>query len=96
MAGEDTKNRRSSFRIETQMKAQYSLKKSNAVWNSCTVVNFSRGGTGLIFHTQEKIDVGSVVHIKVFAPAEAEPIYIKGNLQWIKRKVGGFMGGVMW
>ena len=48
----------------------------------------------MIFHTHEKIDVGTVVHIKVFAPEEEKPIYVKGKLQWIKRKVGGFMGGV--
>ena len=48
---------------------------------------------GLIFHTHEKIDVDTVVHIKVFAPEE-ELIYVKGKLQWIKRKLGGFMDGV--
>lgn len=94
MAGKEGRNRRKSFRIGTYMKGQYSLKKRNGVWGRCTVVNFSRGGTGLIFHTHEKIDVGTVVHIKVFAPEEEKPIYVKGKLQWIKRKVGGFMGGV--
>ena len=96
MAGEEAKNRRKSFRVNTQMKGQYSSKKRNGVWGQCTVVNFSRGGTGLIFHTHEKIDVGSVVHIKVFVPTEPEPIYVKGKLQWIKRRVGGFIGGVKW
>lgn len=96
MAGEEAKSRRQSFRVDTQMKGQYSLKKKNGVWDPCTVINFSRGGTGLIFHTQEKIDVGAAIHVKVFAPTEPEPIYVKGKLQWIKRKVGGFVGGIQW
>jgi len=96
MAGKEAKNKRKSFRVDTQMKGQYSLKKKKDVWGQCTVVNFSRGGTGLIFHAHEKIDVGSVVHIKVFASTDSEPVYIKGKLQWIKRRVGGFIGGVKW
>ena len=90
------KNRRESFRIDTQMKAEYSSTKRNGVWGQCTVVNFSQGGTGLIFHTQEKIDVGSVVNVKVLAPTESESIDVKGKLQWIKRRVGGFVGGIKW
>ena len=62
------------------MKAQYSSKNKNGVWGEYTVVNFSCVGTGLIFHTHEKIDVGSVGHAKVFAPDESESIDVKGKL----------------
>ncbi len=50
----------------------------------------------MIFHTHEKIDVGSVVYIKVFASTDPEPVNVKGKLQWIKRRVGGFICSVKW
>ena len=77
MVGKEGRNKRTSYRIDTHMEAQYSLDNAHGAWSRCTVVNFSRGGTGLMFHTDKKIDVGSVVHIKVLAPEEPKPIYVR-------------------
>jgi len=89
-------NRRKSFRIDTQMSGHYSLGKKKGLWGKCTVVNFSREGTGIIFNTSKEITVGSTIYLKLEAPTQSKPITIKGTLTWIKKTHDGFSGGIKW
>ena len=89
-------NRRKSFRIDTQMDGLYSLKGKRGIWKRCTVINFSREGTGILFFTSEAIDIGSTIHLKVEESSKSKVITIKGTLAWIKKEKEGFIGGIKW
>jgi len=89
-------NRRKSFRIGTQMSGLYSLERKKGLWGKCTVVDFSREGTGILFNSSKEIPVGSTIYLKLEAPTQAKPITIKGTLTWIKKTQDGFSGGIKW
>ena len=89
-------NRRKSFRIETQMDGLYSIRGKRGMWNKCTLINFSREGTGILFFTSETIDIGSTIHLKVEESPKSKAISIKGTLAWIKKEKEGFIGGIQW
>ena len=89
-------NRRKSFRIDTQMDGSYSLRGKRGMWGKCTVINFSREGTGILFHTSRKIDIGTTIHLRVESTTKSKSIPIKGTLTWIKKSKGGFIGGIKW
>ena len=89
-------NRRQSFRIDTQIDGYYSIKGKTGIWKKCTVINFSREGTGILFFASEAIAIGSIIHLKVESSAKSEPIPIKGTLTWIKKEKEGFIGGIKW
>ena len=89
-------NRRKSFRIDTQMDGLYSLKGKRGIWKRCTVINFSREGTGILFFTSEPIALGSTIHIKIEQSAKSKPVSIKGTLAWITKDKEGFIGGIKW
>lgn len=89
-------NKRKSFRIDTQMDGSYSIKGNLRLWKKCTVINFSREGTGILFFTSEAIKIGSTIHLKVDSSVKPKPISIKGTLAWIKKEKEGFIGGIKW
>jgi Tfp pilus assembly protein PilZ len=89
-------NKRKSFRIDTQMDGYYSIKGNQRLWKKCTVINFSREGTGILFFTNEAIAIGSTIHLKVDSSEKPKPISIKGTLTWIKKGTEGFIGGIKW
>jgi Tfp pilus assembly protein PilZ len=89
-------NRRKSFRIDTQMSGHYSLGGKKGLWGKCTVVNFSREGTGILFTSSKEIAVGSTIHLQLEVPTQSKPIILKGRLAWIKKTHDGFSGGIKW
>jgi len=40
----------------------------------------------IIFHTNEEIDIGTTIDLKIFSPAESKPVNAKGVLKWIENK----------
>ena len=89
-------DRRKSFRIDTQMDGLYSVTGKRGIWKRCTVINFSREGTGILFFTSEPITLGSTIHIKIEPSEKSKPISIKGTLAWITKDKEGFIGGIKW
>ena len=96
MEAKKINNRRQFFRIDTQISGYYSTNGKQGIWKKCSVINFSREGTGILFFTSEAIAIGSTIQLKVEAPAKAKPISIKGTLTWIKKEKEGFIGGIKW
>ncbi len=84
---------RKSKRFATNLSARYFLKERTGNWRECTVINICRSGTGLEFYTAEKIDKGSVIHLRIFVSETMEPIDIKGIVRWIKQGKKDFIGG---
>jgi len=87
-------NRRRFSRIDTLWKARYFLKEEERGWGNCTIIDFSRKGMGVEFHTSEKINVGSTVHLEIFVPTEFEPVCVEGKVKWIDQRKNDFVGGI--
>jgi hypothetical protein len=78
------------------MKAQYFLQEKNKGWEECTVIDISRRGMGLRFLTNEKISVGSTLHLEISMPTELETINVKGILKRINQRGNDCIGGIEW
>ncbi len=83
---EIVRRKRRFVRYSTRLKAQYSLKEKEIDMKECTVIAVARKGVGIEFYTQEKIDVGSTVYLKIIVPQESEPVMVKGELKWIRQR----------
>ena len=95
MEASKRENKRKSIRYFSQLKAQYFLEREKRNGEECTIINISQKGMGVKFHTPEKINIGSIVHLKTFIPTEMEPVNIKGVLIWFEPLIGGkSIGGV--
>ena len=85
--------RRKSARVPIKLRGLYHLQGEES-WKECSVVDLSRNGMGIAFLTQEEIDVGSTIRLKVFHLKEPNTANIKGILKWIKPMENGFIGGI--
>ena len=65
-------------------------------WEDCIITEGSRKGFGVQFCTREKINEGSIIHLRVSLPSEVKPVTVKGILKWIEKKEEHFVGGVEW
>jgi hypothetical protein len=65
-------------------------------WEDCLITEVSRKGLGVTFYTSEKINEGSIMHLKVSLPSEPHPVEVKGMLKWIDKREKHFVGGVEW
>jgi len=81
-------------RCLTQLDAQYFSEEQERNWEKCTVINISCKGMGIKFHTSEKINIGSTIHLAIIVPREPDPIMVKGVLGWIKQKENYFVAGI--
>ena len=87
------KERRKFTRSMLPQKAKFFGAKG---WEDCIITEVSRKGLGVKFYTSEKINEGSIIHLKVLVPTESKPVMVKGLLRWIKKMEGYFVGGIEW
>jgi hypothetical protein len=78
----------------TNLKANYFAKEGKTSWKECTINKVSRKGIGIIFHTDEKINAGSTLDLKIFISKELDYFTVKGILKWIKQNENDFIGGI--
>ena len=65
-------------------------------WEDCTITESSRNGLSVKFYTREKINKGSIIHLRVMCSSQQRPVEIKGSLKWIEKKGKHFVGGIEW
>ncbi len=65
-------------------------------WEDCLITEVSRKGIGVTLYTSERIQEGSIMHLKVTVPREKNPVMVKGILRWIKKREDHFVGGIEW
>ena len=88
-------DKRKFNRCFTQLEAKYFLEEEQkGSWEECTVINISRKGMGIEFHTRKKINTGSIIHLAIIVSGEPDPIMIKGVFEWIKQKENYFISGI--
>ena len=91
-----TENKRAFSRFNTHLKAQFLLKEKRGMGRACTVLNISRKGMGLQFHTPEKISVGSSIHLEINVPASQEPFSAEGTVKWTNQTESKLICGIEW
>ena len=65
-------------------------------WENCIITEASRNGLGVKFCTREKINKGSIIHLRVLFPSQPHPVEVKGFLKWIEERGKHFVGGIEW
>jgi hypothetical protein len=87
---------RSFRRISLKHQAKFTLKEGKRGWEDCTIININRNlqGMGIVFHTQEKIPVHSIVIIDLLTNGKYGPIYVTGVVRWTEKRKSDFIGGL--
>ena len=75
--------RRKFLRFPLQLGARYTEQKEDN-WKECSVIDISREGMGVIIHSREAINKGTLLKIEIHAPMLDDPIMIEGELVWLK------------
>jgi hypothetical protein len=81
-------------RYPTQMEAHFALVDFNGNRQPCTIVNISRKGMGIIFHTDAEIDVGTTIRVEVYIAGTSKPISASGTLKWFDKMDIDVIGGI--
>ena len=91
---EREEERRIQARFAVYKDARCILKEKLRGWEKCTIIDVSRNGMGLIFHTREKINLGLTVYVEIFVSGDSNPISVTGELKWIGPKDNELIGGI--
>ena len=87
-------NTRRFERFPTQREGKYFLVKGKGKGQECTIIDVSRKGLGMIFHSNEEISVGTNIRLEIPDPITLDTIDIRGELRWSKKIEGEFIGGI--
>jgi hypothetical protein len=91
---EREEERRIQSRFSVYKDARCILKEKLRGWEKCTIIDVSRNGMGLIFHTREKINVGLTVYLEIVVQGDINTINVVGGLKWIGPKDNELIGGI--
>ena len=78
----------------TNLKAKYFVKEGEISWKECTINKVSRKGLGITFHADEKITIGSTLHLNIFISKESACFTVKGILKWLTQRENNLVGGI--
>jgi c-di-GMP-binding flagellar brake protein YcgR len=76
-------DRRKFLRFSLQLSARYTEQNEDN-WKECSVVDISREGMGVVIHSIEAINKGTLLTIEIHAPMQDDPIMIEGKLVWLR------------
>ncbi|MFH1782817.1 MAG: PilZ domain-containing protein [Candidatus Omnitrophota bacterium] len=86
------KEKRRFIRFETAVKINYILQKEPKIEKTAKTKNVNTGGLQLI--TDEKLDAGSKVELKIFVPDGLNPVHMNGVVLWSKGDDKPFNSGI--
>ena len=81
-------------RYPTQREAHFYLEDIPDARQVCTIVNISRKGMGLIFHTDVEMNIGTAIRVELSIPGSSETISVSGSLRWFDRMEIDIIGGI--
>ena len=81
-------------RYPTHREARYSLENTTGNEQPCTIVNVSQKGMGIIFHTDEAMRAGTIIHVEIPFTPFTEPMSVKGTLRWVDSMEIDIIGGI--
>jgi len=86
--------KRNYIRFFSQLKAQYAIKERMGQLEECTIMNVSRKGMGIKFHTDNTISPGSTIHVEIPVPSKSERMKVTGLLKWTGKEGNYIIGGI--
>ncbi len=87
-------NRRRFVRHQVEKEGQYYLDEGRRSLERCTIIDVTREGMGIRFHTYENISAGSTVHLEIPVLTELAPVTVKGIVKWVARRGNDCIGGI--
>ena len=81
-------------RYQTQREAHFFLHHAQEQGRDCTIINVSRKGVGIIFHTDETLQPGSTIRLEVPVTTAFESISVSGLLKWVDKMDADCIGGI--
>jgi hypothetical protein len=87
-------NRRRFIRYKVEKEGQYYLDHGRGSPERCTIIDVTREGMGIRFHTDENISAGSAVHLEIPVLTELAPVKVKGIVKWVAERGNDFTGGI--
>ena len=81
-------------RYPTQREAHFYLDDNPLTRQVCTIVNISRKGMGIIFHTDVEMSMGTVIQVEVAVPGSSEIMSARGSLKWFDKMEIDIIGGI--
>ncbi len=87
-------NRRRFIRHQLEKEGEYYLDEGRSSLERCTIIDVTREGMGIQFHTDENISVGSTVHLEIPVLTELAPVKVKGIVKWIAQRGNDVTGGI--
>jgi len=60
----------------------------------CTIIDVTREGMGIRFHTDGNISAGSSIHLEIPVQRELAPVEVKGTVMWVAQRGKDFTGGI--
>jgi c-di-GMP-binding flagellar brake protein YcgR len=76
----DGKERRRHIRFKSALQVTYSLRDKRHIKNNCRTIDISDGGLKLMMN--EKLSVGSLLHLKISIPRSKSSAEIEGEIVW--------------
>ena len=70
------------------------MKEGKIRWKECTIDKISRKGMGVTFHEKEKINIGSMLQLKIFISKKSEYFTVKGIVKWLMQRETNAAGGI--
>lgn len=60
----------------------------------CTIINISRKGMGVLFHTNDGITIGVPIRIEIPVATALESISVNGMVKWVDKTESTYVGGI--
>jgi hypothetical protein len=87
-------NRRRFVRHQVEKEGQYYMDESRSSLERCTIIDVTREGMGIRFHTDGNISAGSTVHLEIPVLTELAPVKVEGIVKWVAQRGDDFTGGI--
>ena len=81
-------------RYPTQREGHFYLEDVSGARQVCTIVNISRKGMGIIFHTDVEMSIGTAIRVEIPIPGSSETMSVNGSLRWFDRMEIDIIGGI--
>ncbi len=85
---------RQYVRYPTHRGAFYCLHETMADRQECTIINISRKGMGVVFHTSDGIRIGVPIRIEIPVATALESISVNGMVKWVDKTESSYIGGI--
>lgn len=87
-------NTRQYKRYPTRREAFYCLQQGMTTKQGCTIINVSRKGMGILFHTADHVSIGEAIRLEIPVATAFEWISVSGMVKWIERVESDVIGGI--